>query len=202
MKICSYFLKFSFILACIYLISGCSDSKTVILQGLNQNTANQIIVKLGSNNIDASRLLEKGGTYSVSVDTGSRIAALTILQQNGLPEKPTVTLGDEFQKDGFISSPLEEQARFIYALEAQVTEMIYLIDGVSHVSVQITLPPPSDNMLQSDTIKSSASVLIKFKPGYHLEVYTVRIKQLVANAVPGLTPNRVEVLFVSQEDSN
>lgn len=202
MKILSLFLRFSYLICCISILSCCGNGKVAILQGLTQNAANQVIVKLGSNNIEASRLLEKGGTYSVMIDSNNRVAALTLLEQNGLPEKPVVTLGDEFQKDGFISSPLEEQARFIYALEAQITDMISLIDGVSNVSVQITLPPPSDNMLQAENIKSAASVLIKFRPGYHLEVYTTRIKQLVANAVPGLTPDHVEVLFISQEDPN
>lgn len=202
MKIFSYFLKFNFFIVCFCCLCSCSESKSVILQGLTQNAANQVIVKLGVSNIEASSRIEKGGTYAVTVDASNHVAALTILEQNGLPEKPVVTLGDEFQKDGFISSPLEEQARFIYALEAQVTDMISLIDGVSNVSVQITLPPPSDNMLQSGNVTPAASILIKFKPGYHLEVYTTRIKQLVANSVPGLTPERVEVLFISQEDTN
>ena len=202
MKVLSHFLRFNLLIACFCCLFSCGNSKSIILQGLNQNAANQVLVKLGVSNIEATRTIEKGGTYAITVNTSDRVAALTILEQNGLPGKPVVTLGDEFQKDGFISSPLEEQARFIYALEAQITDMISLIDGVSNVSVQITLPPPSDNMLQAENVKPAASILVKFKQGYHLEVYTTRIKQLVANSVPGLTPDRVEVLFISQEDTN
>lgn len=197
-----HILRFSILILLGIFLFGCGSNKVVILQNLDQDTANQILVRLGSSNMDAVKQIEKGGTFSILVSQKNSVAALMILQNNGLPNKASTTLGEEFKKDGFISSPLEEQSRFIYALESQIEDMISLIDGVSHVSVQITLPQPEDNILQSEPAKPSASVLIKFKPGYHLEIYSARIKKLVANAVPGLTMERVEVLFISQEDIN
>lgn len=202
MEIFLRFLKYNLITISLVILVGCGDSQVAVLQGLDQNAANDVIVTLGANHIEAAKQVEKGGTYTILVASKNTTSALTTLYNNGLPNKPNTTLGDEFKKDGFISSPLEEQSRFIYALEAQISSMISLIDGVNNVSVQITLPQPDDNMLQTDDVKPSASVLIKFKPEYHLEVYTSRIRQLVANAVPGLTPDRVEILFISQEEVN
>ena len=194
------FLRYSLLIIGFYFLIGCGENKIIILNGLDQDSANRVVVKLGADNIDAYRKEEKGGTFSISVAGKNRVAALTILDKNGLPRGVSTTLGEEFKKDSFISSPLEENARFIYALEAQISDMIKLIDGVSRASVQITLPNPEANILQNDDIKPSASILIKVKAGYHLEVYTTRIKQLVANSVPGLIASRVEVLFVSQTD--
>lgn len=202
MRVFFCFLKSSLITVVLVLLIGCGEGQVAILQNLDQNAANEVIVQLGASSIDAISQREKSGTYAVLVSSKNSVSALMILQNNGLPNKPTTTLGDEFKKDGFISSPLEEQSRFIYALEAQISNMISLIDGVNHVSVQVTLPQPDDDMLQAEPVKPSASILIKFKPGYHLEIYASRIRQLVANSVPGLTPDRVEILLIRQEDIN
>jgi len=193
--------KYSFLLLTTLVIVGCGNSNTVILENLDQDAANSVLVSLGENNINATRQRVKDGTYSITVNAGAQRRALEILQSNGMPTKNYTNLGIEFKKDSFISSPLEEQSRFIYALDDQVSAMVSEIDGVVSVSTQISLPPPNDNLLQTEEVHPAASVLIKFKDGYHLEMYTNRIKQLVANAVPGLMAANVVVLFINQSSS-
>ncbi|MBP9743684.1 MAG: EscJ/YscJ/HrcJ family type III secretion inner membrane ring protein, partial [Burkholderiales bacterium] len=125
------------------------------------------------------------------------IRALGILHMNGSPSQQYNTMGDVFKKDGFISSPLEEQGRFIYALQQQIEKMISQIDGVIDVECQVSLAPSTDNLWQNDQVKPAAAVFIKYKNGYRLDLYVNRIKQLVANSVPGLSPDRVEVLTMT-----
>jgi len=173
---------------------SCDNTKVDLLNNLNQDSANTIVLVLGQNDISVSKVINKDGTYKIMVDKNQEISAISLLKYNGDPSKSYAKLGEVFKKDGFISSPVEEQARFIDAKQQEISAMISAFNGVVYVNTQISLPPPTDNMWQSDSVKPSASVLIKYKPGYKMDVYTNRIRQMVANAVPGLVFDNVEVL--------
>jgi len=179
-----------------YLTACGAQSSTIIADNLNQDRANNVILILGENGIRANLNVNKDGSYSIGVSRGNQIKAISILKQNGQPQKNFTSLGEEFKKDGFISSPLEEQNRFIYALDQEISEMLSQLDGVISVNTQISLPAPSDNLWQADKSQPGASVLIRYKSGYRIDLYTNRIKKLVSNAVPGLSQDRVEVLTV------
>jgi type III secretion protein J len=180
----------------IYLTACGVQNNNVIADNLNQDAANNVVLTLGENGIRSSYTLNKDGSYKISVSRGNQIKAIGILKQNGQPKKNFTSLGEEFKKDGFISSPLEEQNRFIYALDQEISAMLSELDGVVSVNTQISLPAPSDNLWQADKSQPGASVLIKYKSGYRIDLYTNRIKKLVSNAVPGLSQDRVEVLTV------
>jgi type III secretion protein J len=177
------------------IMAGCGGG-VVILEGVTQDTANSVVLILGQNRIEADRVIRKDGTYNITVSSNNQIQALAILKANGQPEQAFTSLGEVFKKDGFISSPLEEQSRFIYALDQQISDMLSQFDGVISVHTDISLPAPSDNLWQTETVRPAASVLIKYKQGYRLDLYSNRIKQLVTNAVPGLTQDKVTVLTV------
>lgn len=197
MKTCLVFLKVSLVVIAGSLIVSCSGGSVMILDNLDQTEANNVILVLGRNNITAQKELDsKGESYKIKVSANQEVAALKILHQDGEPNKRYTSLGDVFKKDSFISSPLEEQARYVYALEQQISSMISQIDGVVSVSAQVSLPPPSDNLWQNQEVKPSASVLIRYREGYHLKMYANRIRQLVANSVPGLDIDHVEVMFM------
>lgn len=192
--------KYSFIIViCSIFLVACGHSQVTILDNLDQKSVNNVLNQLLEDNIKAEKTKNKDGTFSVSISNSDERRALLILNSNGMPRPSFATLGVVFKKDSFISSPLEEQARLIYALEEQISQMISQIDGVVDVSTQITLPPPSESFLQNDNIKPSAAVVIVTRSGSHLEIYSNRIKQLVANSVPGLDFTRVEILFVTQK---
>lgn len=179
------------------MLVGCDGNYIVLVNGVNQSMANTIVLQLGENNISANKQQDKDLTFSVLVPKKDQVKALGILRINGTPGQQYSSLGEVFKKDGFISSPLEEQGRFIYALQQQIAKMISQIDGVIDVECQVSLAPSSDNLWQNDQVKPAAAVFIKYKNGYRLDLYVNRIKQLVANSVPGLSPERVEVLTMT-----
>ena len=196
------YFKILLLILCAINFSSCSNGKQLVLVGnLNQDAANNILLELGKNNIDASKQMEKGGVYQVVIASHDEINALTVLKNNGLPDKSYSSLGDVFKKDSFISSPTEEQSRLIYALDEQISQMLLGIDGVVEVNTQVSLPPSVDNLWQGEAVKPAAAVLLKYRSGYRVDLYLNKIKQLVANAVPGLTPERVEVLIVMQQSN-
>ena len=176
------------------LFAGCARQDSVVLQGLSQAEANRVVVLLAENNITASKTMVKDGTYAIGTNSRDQIAALQLLNTNAEPKEAYTTLGEVFKKDGFISSPLEEHARFVYAMSQDLQKTIGLIDGVLTVRVHVSLPLPSDNLWTSESDKPSASVLIKYKNGYRIDLLSSRIKMLVSKSVPGLTADMVEVL--------
>ncbi|MCE2706584.1 MAG: type III secretion inner membrane ring lipoprotein SctJ [Proteobacteria bacterium] len=180
------------------VLVGCNTSQIVLVDNVTQQTANDIILLLGNNDINASRQLLKDGNYTISVKKADQIAALALLKKTGKPGQGFTSFGEVFKKDSFISSPIEEQGRFIFALEQEISSMVSHIDGVITVKTQVTLPPPVDNLWQAEAIKPSAAVFIKYDNSYRLDLYINKIKQLVANSVPGLSLDRVAVLSMSQ----
>ncbi len=195
-------LKYGYL--CIMMLSllACSESRVDIVNGVNQQSANSIILDLEQSHISTTKTHQKDGTYSIQVPRKKLMDALAILKQNGEPFSDAVSMGTVFKKDSFISSPLEEHARLIYALNEAINNMLMGISGVIQVKTQVSLPLPNDSLWQTDTPRSSASVLVKYKPGSRIDLYILRMKNLVANAVPGLTPDRVEIITVQQNDSS
>lgn len=185
----------------IVLISSCGNRGSfVILNNVSQDVANQTILVLGNNDINANKVLQKDGTYNLLISEKDKINALTILRDNGMPTTKFTSLGEVFKKDSFISSPLEEHSRYVFALEQEVSNMLSKFDGVTSVNVTISLPVENNNLVATDSSYSSASVLIRYQSGTRLDLYIQRIKRLVANSVPALTPDHVEVVMYPVEE--
>ena len=185
-----------FCLSSMLVLQSCSNSTVTILNGQNQEMANNAILVLGQNGITATKRSDSDNLYSIVVSNQNQTQALEVLKSNGQPRAQLHSWGEIFKKDSFISSPLEEEARFIYALNQEVTSMLLQLNGVVDATVEISLPKVTDSLWKSSDSQSAASVVIKYKPEYKINLYTQRIKRLVANAVPELSANRVEVLTI------
>lgn len=174
------------------LLGGC---KAELYSNLPENDANAMLAILLNNKIDAEKVLDKkAGTYFLHVDKSKIPQAVTILKEYGYPKEKVATIGDLFKKEGLISSPLEERARFIYALSQSVQETLSQIDGVLVARVHVVLP---ENNPVDKTIKpSSASVFIKYNPAYRLEDMKAEIKMIVEKSIEGLTYDKVSVVMV------
>lgn len=200
-NLCRSYIQKSLLYSCfailLLILSGCNSNSIILVSKVNQDTANEILLQLGQNDIVANKQEDKDKTFSILVSKKNQLQALITMHSNGFPAHEYQSIGEIFKKDSFISSPLEEQGRFIFALEQQISKMISQIDGVINVECQVSLPPTSDNLWQEKQIKPAAAVFIKYKQGYRLDLYTNRIKQLVANSVPGLVADDVVILTMT-----
>jgi type III secretion protein J len=184
-----------------FLVVGCNERKVTILQNVTQNDANEIILQLSMNSIDAAKVEQKDGGYSIQVDGDQEIKSLKVISSYGQPRNNYESMGTIFKKDGLISSPLEEHARYVDSLNQELAHTLSMIDGVITVRVQVSLPAPTDNLWSAESARPSASVLIKYRQGSRIDLLSNRIKLLVSRSVPGLAPDMVEVLPLLKKDS-
>jgi type III secretion protein J len=174
------------------LLVACSGAVNLV-SGLTEAEANEVLGLLLSADISATKTASKTGV-GIQVEAGSVSAAIDILHRNGLPRERRSKLGDVFKKENLISSPLEERARYLYALSQELEQTLSSIDGVVTARVHVVLPERA-GPLEAST-PSSASVFLKFQKGYGVESVVVPVRALVANGIPGLSPDRVAVVLV------
>ena len=105
-------------------------------------------------------------------------------------------MGTVFQKDGLISSPLEERARYVYAVSQDLSDTLSRVDGVIDAKVHVVLP---ETDVTGNIIKPpSASVFIKYRSEYNLQPFLHKMKLLVNKSIEGIDYNDISVaLFPS-----
>jgi type III secretion protein J len=183
-------------LLCAGVLAGCGDSP--LYSDLTERQANEVQAALLSARIDAEKSkLAKSKGWAVSVPRPDIPRAMAVLNASGLPRQALRTLGDVFPKEGFVSSPLEERARYVFALSQEVERTLTQLDGVVEARVHIALP--EHNVLDDQQDSASASVVIIQRPGAALESRVTDIKAIVTDGVEGLRDvNRVTVKFFTR----
>lgn len=174
-------------------LSGCGG-RVELFSGITENEANDALAILINAGIPSTKIPGKEGLVNIDVDQGDVARAITTLRTEGLPREKYAKMGEVFRKEGLISSPLEERARYLWALSQELSATIAQIDGVVKARVHVVLPERSSG--GDAALPSSAAVFIKHKPGYNLEEATLQIKRLVSNSIPGLIADRVSVVLV------
>jgi type III secretion protein J len=193
----------------LLLLTGCQQN-TLIVSGVEEREANEIIVFLASRGIPATKAPASSSApgasqgapkWSISVNPKQSTDAMAILNQNGLPRIKGPNLLDLFAKQGMMSSEKEDTIRYQAGLSEQIAGTIRKIDGVIDADVQISFPTTdaSSSALpweQTTQQKITAAVYVKHQgilddPNSHL---TMKIKRLVAGSVNGLDVNDVTVI--------
>lgn len=173
--------------------------KTELYSGLSEREANEMMAILIDNGIDTSKEVAKDKTGSLLVDESEFAEAVQLLTRNGLPRANFGNIGDIFKKEGLISSPMEERARFIYALGQELSETISQIDGVLQARVHVVVPENFSPLER--TVPSSASVFIRHQPGASISKLSTQIKLLVTNSIEGLVYDKVSVALFPADDA-
>lgn len=180
----------------IFLLTGC---KVELYSNLSENEVVEIWAILLRQDIDSEKFATRDGTFGVRVEKSQVAEAVETLKGCGYPKKEFENVGGLFKKEGMISSPLEEQARYIYALTQSLGETLSQIDGVITARVHIVLP---EEKPFSENIKpSSASVFIKYREGAQLQDIKSEIKLIVSKSIEGLNYNNVVLAMVPAEDT-
>lgn len=179
----------------ILTVAGCSDQD--VYGKLGESEANKMVAVLRQADISADKRQSGDGEWSVSVAREDFPEAVRVLNASGLPENDFASLGEIFEKKGFVSSPVEERARLIYGLSQELSHTVSEIDGVVQARVHLAIPETAP--LSDQTKPSSAAVFVKYQPGYDLPGRTGAIKALVTNSIEGLSYDRVSVVMVESD---
>jgi type III secretion protein J len=192
-------IKCFFFILIVLCLTACS--RTVEIQtNIQENDANEMVgVLLKAGVFAEKRATKEGATVLVpEADIGQ---AMSILTANGLPRKQISGLGEIFKKDGMISTPLEERARYIFGLSQELEKTLSQIDNVVSARVHVVLP---ERIAPGEPIMpSSSAVFIKYRKGLDVDLMTPRIRNMVSNSIPGLADlakEKISIVFVETPD--
>lgn len=164
-------------------LSACGD-KVELHRQLSEQEANEVIAALADKYIQSQKVSGKDGV-SVQVSATDINRAVRTLEAVGLPRRARATLGDTFRKEGVISTPLEERARYIYALSQELEATLSNIDGVIVARVHVVLP---ERVAPGEPVQpASASVFSKHDTRLDPDNVMPRIRRMVASSIPGMT---------------
>lgn len=172
-------------------ISGCKET---VYTNLSEQNVNEMLAVLLNNNLDVKKRAIKSGKYQLNVETKELGLAISILNSHGYPKESYTSMGDLFPKDGLLSSPLEERARYIYGISQSIAETLSQIDGV--IAARVNLVMPDNNPFEKSLKPSSASVFIKHHPKADLLSIRSEIKKIVENSIQGLEYKKVSLILV------
>ncbi len=165
--------------------------------GLTERDANEMAAVLKSQGIDAAKSKD-GDAWALKAESGDFSRAVAVLHDRGYPRENFASMGEVFEKEGFVSSPMEQRMRMMFALQQELGQTISSIDGVVQARVHIAVP--ESDPLAEDKPPSSASVFIKHRPDYDISGQTGSIKALVVNSIEGLPYDKVTVVAFPAAD--
>ncbi len=177
------------------LLVGCGEQE--LYTGLSQRQANEMTAVLRNAGIEAQKVGRDADRFAVTAPRESFSQAIEVLRANGYPRDGYDTLGQIFKKEGFVSSPLEERARFMHAQSQEISNTLSSIDGVVVARVHLSLP--ERDPLSDKVRPASASVFIKHRPGVDLNARIGQVKALVVNSLPDLPYDNVTVALFAAE---
>jgi type III secretion protein J len=124
------------------LLSACAR-KVELMAAIAESEANEILGALQNAGIAAEKVPGKEGMVGMHIAADQVGRAVDLLREQGLPRERFAGMGQVFKKEGLISSPLEERARYLYALSQELGATLNQIDGVIVARVHVVLPERS-----------------------------------------------------------
>jgi type III secretion protein J len=179
------------LLAIALLAGALAGCKAELYSNLSEREANEMIAVLNGAGIEASREKVKGGTFTLSVDKDKTAASIAVLNQRGLPRQQFDSLANIFDAKKMVSTPFEERARFMHAMNQELANSLTQISGV--VSARVHLMLPDNSPLDRNKQQPRASVFVYHQPNVNVSQHVPVIKNLIVNSVNGLNYEDVAV---------
>jgi type III secretion protein J len=180
-------------LALIFALSFCLVAcRADLYQNLPESSANELLVALLERDISAEKVNRGKNGFAITVQKEEMLRSLEILRDLGLPQSGYEGLGVVFRKEGMMSSPLEERARYSYALSQELAASCSRLDGIVNARVHVVLQ--EKNVLTGAVTPASAAVMLRHTPDAPVDRYIPQIRSMVVQAVPDVEPDRVSVL--------
>jgi flagellar M-ring protein FliF len=145
------------------------------------------------------KISEKGITYELrSGGTSIYVPKEQVYQLRLDMAKEGLPVGEQggykiFDNEKIGISPFVQSVNLKRALQEELAKSIQMIDGVVHARIHIV--SPEQTLFTSDAGKTTASVVLRLRPGYKLSSLNIAaITHLVSGSVEGLTSENVTVI--------
>jgi type III secretion protein J len=174
------------------ILTGC---ETQLYGNLSEAEANAVIAALLDSSVPAAKRPGEEGVYTVFVDEADFARAMAILDSAALPQKRYSDLGNVFGGEAMFSTPMEEKARYLHAMQEELSNTVSKIDGVLTARVHLVLP--EQDQLGRELYSPSAAVMVRHVDDERHDPvgHDADIKRLVAASVPNLAADRIVVTF-------
>jgi flagellar M-ring protein FliF len=183
-------LLLTFVAACALLTYWARrPDMRMLYQEIAPEEAAKITEKIGEKGIVYE--LRNGGT-SIYVPREQVYQLRLDMAKEGLP------IGEQggykiFDNEKIGISPFVQSVNLKRALQEELAKSIQMIDGVVHARIHIV--SPEQTLFTSDAGKTTASVVLRLRPGYKLSSLNIAaITHLVSGSVEGLTSQNVTVI--------
>jgi type III secretion protein J len=180
------------VLLALLALLGAGCSRQELYANVSERQANEMVALLRNAGIDADKKRAEAGQFALQVAPGQFSQAVQLLHAQGYPRAEHDTLGGVFKKDGFVTTQLEERARFMHALAQELSTTLQNIDGV--IVARVHLSVPEKRRFAEKPEPAAASVFLKVRAGTDLTPHLGSIKALVVNAIEGLPYEAVTVV--------
>ena len=177
------------VLGLCLLLAACG--KAELYTKMTEPQVNEMIAVLQSAGVEAGKESTGETGWTLTTAKGDFSRAIEVLHAQGYPREEFASLCTVFKKEGFVSSPTEEQARLTCAKSQELSQTISGIDGVLQARVHLALP--EEKPMSDEVQPSSASVAIKYRPGANIDAQVGKIKALVTNSIKGMKYENVSV---------
>jgi len=181
-------LTFILVGALLFHWAGRPDMR-VLYQDISAEEASKITEKISEKGVAYE--LRNGGT-AIYVPRESDYQLRLDMAKDGLPS------GGQngykiFDREKIGVSPFVQGVNLKRALEDELAKSIQMIDGVGYARVHLVTSEQA--IFTTNGSQTSASVVLKLKPGYRLALANVAaITHLISGSVEGLSPEHVTVI--------
>ncbi len=162
----------------------------------DEQQAGQIVEKLNEKKIPF-RFADNGtdGTVTIMIPNKDITQTRLELAGEGLPTGGVVGF-ESFDNTKFGETDTDRRARYLRALQGELTRTIEGMSEVDMARVHVVQPEPS--LFSEEQKNATAAVMLKLKPNKTLEENQVGgIVKLVANSVEGLTEDNITIVDVN-----
>ena len=179
----------------LFIVStvGHGADSAIAYSGLSNDDEAAIVQKLKDAKIPYE--LQDGGT--IRVPSGQLQEARLATAGMGLGGKPAAGSGFElFNQPSFGQTEFTQKVNYQRALENELARSIGQMDAVDTARVHLVMP--EQTLFASQQQPTTASVMLKLKPGKHLDSAQSRsISNMVAGSVQGLKPQNLTIVDIN-----
>jgi type III secretion protein J len=183
------------LLASALLLGGCQ--KASLLEGLNEQQANEVVAVMLHNNITAHKRNAGKTGYAVEVADADLAQAVDLVRENALPSPVRTQVGQAFPADAMISTPLGERARLYSIIEQRLEESLSAMTGVRKAHVDISYDLRTSTGMTPNQVPDGMrlAAVVVHEPGVDEQVLLQSVKRFLRNTFANVEYENISVIL-------